>query len=142
MRIIKTSFLFTLAALLNIVFATSDGLPDTYNCTLDAECSSQCCNNNKNYTVIGECVEMDSDDRCSARKALHHIILYCLLSLFLITVVACSFTKLAIDKKEKTRLFDLKAKMKVIDQNRRTESLARANNQAPATFGQQEPLLE
>ena len=142
MRIIKTSFLFVLAAFLNIVFATVDGLPDYFNCTLDAECSSQCCNNNKDYNVIGQCVEMDSDGRCSARKQLHHIILYCLMSFFLVTVVACSFTKLAIDKKEKTRLSDLKAKMKVIDQNRRTESLARANNQPPATFGQQEPLLE
>ena len=41
-------------------------------CTDDTQCITFCCNNDRDFDKSGNCVEIESDERCNKRKTVKH----------------------------------------------------------------------
>ena len=62
-------------------------------CTIDEQCASECCSNDRDYADKGKCTYIDDDSRCHNRKKLYRVALSVYLILFTALIVGCSLLK-------------------------------------------------
>ena len=62
-------------------------------CKSDSQCTTSCCNNDRDFSHFGKCVEIDDDARCADRRDRSRIALLCYLTLFTLLIAVCSVMK-------------------------------------------------
>ena len=88
------TYLLAFALLLLSVLAKKDNNRQIgATCTIDEQCASECCSNNRDFSHDGTCTHIDDDDRCHSRKKAYRVFLVIYLAVFAIAIIACSFLK-------------------------------------------------